>query len=241
MDQRALHSFEKLIHLTIDIPPGSAPAPFQPQPFLDQLSAYVTLQRVRKGHTIIRASQVLQDIIMVVEGEFYLLRSSNKGSSSMLARVQAPEIVGLPQLVGTDKVFYSDIIASANCLTLRVDHVFFGQCLRESKDVSMVCMKCMTRSMTRLYDQFERVSFFEASENLMAYLYRKWVEAGAGEEVLRVEEKHTLIANELGCTVRTVCRALRRLKDQDLCTTDKAGHIYCTYEQIRRIQRQVCC
>ena len=75
----------------------------------------------------------------------------------------------------------------------------------------------------------------------MAYLYRKWVEAGAGEEVLRVEEKHTLIANELGCTVRTVCRALRRLKDQDLCTTDKAGHIYCTYEQIRRIQRQVCC
>ena len=94
MDQRALHSFEKLIRLTIDIPPGSAPAPFQPQPFLDQLSAYVTLQRVRKGHTIIRASQVLQDIIMVVEGEFYLLRSSNKGSSSMLARVQAPEIVG---------------------------------------------------------------------------------------------------------------------------------------------------
>ena len=62
MDQRALHSFEKLIRLTIDIPPGSAPAPFQPQPFLDQLSAYVTLQRVRKGHTIIRASQVLQDL-----------------------------------------------------------------------------------------------------------------------------------------------------------------------------------
>ena len=59
MDQSALHSFEKLIRLSIDIPPGSAPAPFHPQPFLDQLSAYVTLQRVRKGHTIIRASQVL--------------------------------------------------------------------------------------------------------------------------------------------------------------------------------------
>ena len=213
----------------------------QLQPHLDDLKLYITPQRVRKGHYLIRASQVLQDVIIVAQGEFYLLRSSNKGASSMLARVQAPDIIGLPQLVGQDTLFYSDIIASENCLTLYIDHVFFGQCLLESTEVAVQCMKCMTNSMQRLYQQIERVSFFEASENLMSYLYRRWVEAGAREETLRVEEKHTLIANELGCTVRTVCRVLRRLKEQDLCTTDKAGNIYCTPEQIRRIRQQVCC
>ena len=241
MDQTVLSTFQELFLTVMTSDAKSMLTQPQLQPYLDRLQPHITLRWVRKGRYLIRASQVLQDVIIVAQGEFYLLRSSHKGSSSMLARVPAPDILGLPQLVGQDPVFYSDIIASENCLALCVDHVFFKQCVTESVEMAVQCMKCMADSWERSNHRFERTSFFDASENLMAYLYHRWVESGAREETLRVEEKHTLIANDLGCMVRTVCRALKRLKEQDLCTTDKAGTIYCTPEQIRRIRQQVCC
>ncbi len=237
MDNRHQDDLLELLRLVMGQTPGGTMTVQQMQPYLSRLSPLVTVHRVRKGHNIVRMFESLQSIILVVQGEFYLTRSSDSGMSSMVARIWAPEFLGIPQLVGKDKTFYSNIIASENCLTLHIDCGFFDQCMRSSPEVSIHCVNCMSRSMERNYRQIERISFFDATENLIAYLYRKWVEAGAREETLCIKEKHSLIANELGCTVRTVCRALNKLKEQDMCTTDRAGHIYCTPQQMQRIQR----
>ena len=237
MDERTLNDFLELLRLVMSQSPGGTLTQPQLQPYLSRLSPYITLDRIRKGQNIIRMFQSLQTVILVVRGEFYLTRSSASGMSSMVARVWAPEFLGIPQLIEEDKLFYSNIIASENCLCLDIDCAFFDWCMRTSPEVAIQCVKCMSRSRQRNYRQIERLSFFNATENLMSYLYRKWVEAGAKEELLCVKEKRALIADELSCTVRTVCRALQSLKEQDMCTTDSAGHIYCTPEQLQRIRR----
>lgn len=85
------------------------------QPYLNQ---YITMVRYAKEKPIIVCNQILTKIILVVEGEFCLMRSSIKGGSGMIARVWGPEFLGIPQLVTADKVFYSNIIASSNCLAV---------------------------------------------------------------------------------------------------------------------------
>lgn len=237
MDQKMLNDFLALLTLVMEQGQGGAAILPQIQPYLIRLGHNIAVQRVRKGKSIVRAYQPLQKIVLVAKGEFYLSRSSARGLSSMVARVWAPELLGIPQLVGEDKLFYSNIIASEDCLTLNIDCGFFDRCMHSSPEVSIHCVNCLSRSLTRNYRQIERISFYDASENLMAYLYRKWVENGARDEPLCVQEKRALIADELGCTIRTVCRALNQLKDQGLCSTDRAGVIYCTPEQIKRIRQ----
>lgn len=234
MDDASLGKFVELLRLVVSQTPGGTVTSAQLQPYMNP---HMNIQRIRKGQQIVRMYQTVQDIILVVQGEFYLTRSSASGMSSMVARIWAPEFLGIPQLVSDDKLYYSNITASENCLVVNIEGDYFAECMHRSPEVSIYCVNSMSRALQRNYKQMERIAFFDATENLMAYLYRKWVEAGAKQQLLCVKEKHTIIANELGVTVRTVCRALSRLKEQDMCTTDRAGHIYCTPGQMERIQR----
>ena len=203
------------------------------QPYLNQ---YITMVRYAKEKPIIVCNQILTKIILVVEGEFCLMRSSIKGGSGMIARVWGPEFLGIPQLVTADKVFYSNIIASSNCLAVKIDCDFFLEAMHKYAPVSFACVESMSRAMDRNYTHIERLNFFSARENLLYYIHRKWTEAGANEnEPLCIAEKRTVIASELGVTIRTVCRALSELKDAGLITTENNGNIHCTPEQIRRI------
>ena len=99
MDERTLNDFLELLRLVMSQSPGGTLTQPQLQPYLSKLSPYITLDRIRKGQNIIRMFQSLQTVILVVRGEFYLTRSSASGMSSMVARVWAPEFLGIPQLI----------------------------------------------------------------------------------------------------------------------------------------------
>lgn len=222
-----------LLRMTEHPTPGKRYSSKDLQPFLNP---YITMARYMNGKPIIMCNQSLSKIILVVDGEFCLMRSSIKGGSGMIARVWGPEFLGIPQLVTPDKVFYSNIIASSNCLAVKIDCDFFLQAMRKYAAVSYACVESMSRAMSRNYTHIERLNFFSARENLIYYIHRKWTEAGANEkENLCIAEKRTVIASELGVTIRTVCRALSELKKEGLITTEANGNICCTPEQIRRI------
>ncbi len=204
------------------------------QPYLNK---YMTLARYPKEKPIVVCNQVLTKMILVVEGEFCLMRSSAKGGSGMIARVWGPEFLGIMQLVSDDKVFYSNIVASSNCLAVKIDCEFFLQAMRRYSVVSYACVESMSRAMTRNYSHIERLNFFTARENMLYYLHRKWTEAGENEDQpLCISEKRAVIASELGVTVRTVCRALNELKKEGLITTTSNGNIHCTPEQLTKIR-----
>lgn len=201
------------------------------------LNEHITVESVKKGRHIIKAYESLTDMILVAKGEFYLTRDSRSGMSSMVSRIWAPDFLGIPQLVSEDKLYYSNIIASENCLLLHIDSGYFDEGMHMSAEIGIHCINSMCRALQRNHKQMERIFFFDATENLMGYLYRKWIEAGATQQLLCVREKHTIIANELSVTVRTVCRALNKLKDQDMLSTDARGYIHVTPEQMLKIQK----
>lgn len=201
------------------------------------LNEYITVENVKRGLHIVKAYEPLTDILLVAKGEFYMSRDSRSGMSSMVSRIWAPDFLGISQLVSEDKLYYSNIIASENCVVVHIDSAYFDRGMHESAEIGIYCINSMCRALQRNHKQMERIFFFDATENLMGYLYRKWIEAGATQQLLCVKEKHTIIANELSVTVRTVCRALNKLKDQDMLTTDARGYIYVTPEQMLRIQK----
>lgn len=205
------------------------------QPFVNpnMLFAYY-----EKEETIIPCGQKLSEIIYIVKGEFILTRNSIEGNQVMIARVWGPDFLGIPQLVTKDKIFYSQISAITNCLAFRINLQFFKEAMMTSAFVSYTCVKSMASSVVKNYRHIERLRLFTPKENMLSYLYRKWAEAGEDlQKPLCITEKRAVIADELGITVRTVCRILSSLKEEGLITTEKNGNIHCSPEQLVMIRK----
>lgn len=205
------------------------------QPFINQ---YMSFAYYESNETIIAAGQRLSEIIYIVKGEFRLSRNSMEGGQVMITRVWGPDFLGIPQLIADDKTFYSEIRAVTDCLAMKFNCKLFLRAMQSSAAVSFACVKSMSQVMSRNYQYIERLRLFSAKENMINYLFRKWMEAGGDlEKPLCVKEKRAEIADELGITVRTVCRILNSLKESGLLTTENNGTIHCAPEQIRRIRK----
>ena len=100
------------------------------------LNPCITMRTVKKGEDIVRPTDKLQSIIMVVKGGAHFTRVSTDGNTNMLAAVNAPFFIGITQLVSNDKEYYSQIIAAKNCLLLYIDCNYFlkeiQMCIRDS-------------------------------------------------------------------------------------------------------------
>ena len=69
------------------------------------------MRMVKKGEDIVRPTDKLQSIILVVKGGAHFTRVSTDGNTNMLAAVNAPFFIGITQLVSNDKEYYSQILS----------------------------------------------------------------------------------------------------------------------------------
>lgn len=206
----------------------------QLRPYLNQ---YTSLRTIAKGGEIVRANQTLWTVSLVVSGEFYLTRTTSTGQVSMVSRTTAPEFVGTPQLLLADKVLYSNIVAGRKCLLVDFDPDYFHKGMLANGQIATIVATSLSVICLRHIDRANRLAFHDATDNLVAYIHRKWEEEGCPADTFLIQEKHPLIAADLGTTVRTVCRSISKLKERDLLSTTKNGTLVVTSRQMEELRR----
>ena len=186
------------------------------------LNSYITLRTVEKGEDIIRPMDTLRSINLIVNGKAYFIRVSPRGDMNMLAATAAPMFIGITQLFSDDKNFYSQILAAEKCLMLDIDCKYFLQEIKADGDAAMVVIDSLSRT-----------------DNLLAYICRKWLEQGQfSDKPLYIKEKHGVIATDMGVSVRTLYRAINKLKEENLITVMNGGVMMFTPEQLEVIRRR---
>lgn len=203
------------------------------------LNSYITLRTVKKGEDIIRPMDTLRSINLIVRGKAYFIRVSPRGDMNMLAATAAPMFIGITQLFSSDKTFYSQILAAEECLILDIDCKYFLQEIKADGEASMVVIESLSRIVERNHARMDRMMFLSSTDNLVAYICRKWLEHGEfSDKPLYIKEKHGVIATDMGVSVRTLYRAINKLKEEHLITVLKGGAMMFTSEQLEEIRRR---
>lgn len=234
MDYTGRYGLLELLRLAYVENPGGDLTEKQLRPYLNPCTS---LRTIAKGGHIVRSNQGLTSVSLVVSGEFYLTRSTSAGQVNMVSRTAAPEFVGTPQLLLEDRTFYSNIIAGRKCLLVDFDPDYFHKGMLASGEIATIVATSLSAISMRHIDRANRLAFHDATENLVAYICRKWAAEGAPGETLLISEKHTLIATDLGTTVRTVCRSISKLRERDLLSTTKNGTLVITPRQMEELRR----
>ncbi len=203
------------------------------------LNSYITLRTVEKGEDIIRPMDFLRSINLVVSGKAYFIRVSSRGDMNMIAATAAPMFIGITQLVSSDKTFYSQILAAEKCLILDIDCNYFLSEMRADGEAAIVVIDSLSRIIERNHERMNRMMFLSATDNFLAYICRKWLEHGEfSDKPLYITEKHGVIATDVGVSVRTLYRAINRLKEENLITVQKGGVMIFTSEQLEEIRKR---
>ncbi len=203
------------------------------------LNSYITLRTVEKGEDIIRPMDTLRSINLIVNGKAYFIRVSPRGDMNMLASTAAPMFIGITQLFSDDKNFYSQILAAEKCLMLDIDCKYFLQEIKADGDAAMVVIDSLSRIIERFNAWMDRMMFLSSTDNLLAYICRKWLEQGQfSDKPLYIKEKHGVIATDMGVSVRTLYRAINKLKEENLITVMNGGVMMFTPEQLEVIRRR---
>lgn len=205
------------------------------------LNAYTTLRVVEKGEDIIRPMDLLRSIIMIVKGKAYFIRVSAKGDMNMLAATSAPMFIGVTQMFSSDKTYYSQILAAERCVIVDIDCNYFLRELRRDGNAAMVIIDSLSKIVERNHERMDRMVFLSSHDNFVAYICRKWLENGelCGKgEPLYIRERHGVIATDIGISVRTLYRAINKLKEENLITILKGGIMMFTVEQLDEIRRR---
>lgn len=203
------------------------------------LNPYVTLRTVKKGEDIVKPLDTLRSINLVVKGKAYFIRISQRGDMNMIAATSAPMFIGITQLFSSDKTFYSQILAAEKCLILDIDCNYFLREIKADGEAAMVVIDSLSRIIERNHARMDRMMFLSSTDNLLAYICRKWLEQGEfNDEPLYISEKHGVIATDVGVSVRTLYRAMNRLKEENLMTVLKGGVMMFSPEQLEEIRRR---
>ena len=205
------------------------------------LNPYITLRIIEKGEDIIRPMDTLRSINMIVKGKAYFIRVSPKGDINMLAATAAPMFIGVTQLFSNDKTFYSQILAAERCIVLDIDSSYFLQEIRRDGNAAMIIIDSLSKIVERNHERMDRMVFLSAADNFMAYICRKWLEHGEfgpNDDPLYIKERHGVIATDIGISVRTLYRAVNKLKEENLITIQKGGVMMFTVEQLNEIRRR---
>lgn len=208
---------------------------------LPYLNSYITLRTVEKGEDIIGFMDKLRSINLVVSGKAYFIRVSSRGDMNMIAATSAPMFIGITQLFSSDKAFYSQILAAERCQILDIDCKFFLEELRKDGEAALVVLDSMSKIIERNHARMERMMFLSSTDNLMAYICRKWLENGElsdKNKPLYIKERHGVIATDIGVSVRTLYRAINKLKEEKLITVLKGGVMVFTPEQLEEIRHR---
>lgn len=200
------------------------------------LNPYITVRVVEKGDDIIRPMDTLSYIHLIVRGKAYFIRTSPRGETNMLAESAAPMFIGVTQLISNDKEFYSQILAVEQCLILDIDCKYFLNGLKEDGSAALVVIQDLSRIVERNHERMDRMVFLNSTDNLMAYICRKWLEAGGGTEPLAIKERHEVIATNIGISVRTLYRAINKLKAEELISVQNNGVMVFTPVQLQAIK-----
>ncbi len=204
----------------------------QVERFLDD---NITMRYVKKRHHIVDVASNITAVNLVLTGSFSIIRQSRKGHNVSISKVTCPELVGCTQMFSDTKEFYSDIIATQDCCCIDIDHNVFYEATWQESRLSVIVIEHLCRILQSAHSRIDRIVGHESIDNLIIFLYHRWLERGRDVELFKYSDNYNLIAMELGVSTRTLYRSVGKLRERGFLTVEKGGALLMTREQIKRI------
>lgn len=199
------------------------------------LTAEMTFSKIAKGDYITTEDMTGKKVYYVITGSYLMMRESQKGINNILTRQRAPQFIGIDRAILSEDCLFANVLALEECCVLKIESSYFVENVKNSAEFSFEIAKMLCERLVKTSYRTDQILFYTTAEKLMIYIVKYWNEYHGMEDRCVVDVKNTFIADDMGVSTRSLYRAIKKLKDENLVTVVK-GNIRVTSEQVVKMK-----
>mgnify|MGYP002620451180 FL=1 len=204
----------------------------------EEVKYYMSIVEVDADQTFIKAGEECRYIYIVLSGKVTGVEWPMNEKSYFFKDFGPGDFFGEIECFAGMPKYRISILSSTQCRLLAIPSVYYMEWMH--MDVDALYMRTQ-ENMKRLVTQTaeaRKYLFMDGKDRLMVHLVRKYEQRQPLPSILELKQTRTRISEEVGISMKTLNRSIKKLEDMQLIQLNK-GKIVITKEQYLQMKADI--
>lgn len=204
----------------------------------EEVKYYMSIVEVDADQTFIKAGEECRYIYIVLSGKVTGVEWPMNEKSYFFKDFGPGDFFGEIECFAGMPKYRISILSSTQCRLLAIPSVYYMEWMH--MDVDALYMRTQ-ENMKRLVTQTaeaRKYLFMDGKDRLMVHLVRKYEQKQPLPSILELKQTRTRISEEVGISMKTLNRSIKKLEDMQLLQLNK-GKIVITKEQYLQMKADI--
>lgn len=204
----------------------------------EEVKYYMSIVEVDADQTFIKAGEECRYIYIVLSGKVTGVEWPMNEKSYFFKDFGPGDFFGEIECFAGMPKYRISILSSTQCRLLAIPSVYYMEWMH--MDVDALYMRTQ-ENMKRLVTQTaeaRKYLFMDGKDRLMVHLVRKYEQKQPLPSILELKQTRTRISEEVGISMKTLNRSIKKLEDMQLIQLNK-GKIVITKEQYLQMKADI--
>ncbi len=194
------------------------------------IKARCSIKRLGPGGIVVKKKDSSKYVYLLVEGELKVVNESENGNIFAYDSILPLSFVGELE-VFADEVEYAVTIESiAECTLIQISVNDFIRWLEHDPALLMLVAKGLAKKMYPTSSEVVNIMFQPSINKVEYYIAKYCNDKIKNADLVKLEKKRQQMADEIGSSIKSVNRSIKKLKEEGLVTIKK-GKIYVNRSQ----------
>lgn len=195
----------------------------------ENISSGFMLKSYPASCKLIRTDDLCTSVYVLLKGKLQAVEERASESNFLFTELTAVDIAGDFELFSETSSRLITLTTLEECLCLVIPASSYLSWIKTDPNALFIRLQMLIRQMTLQTTTERRNHFLDNKTRLLQLIMQNYQEAGS-PDLFRFDKTRENISEHIGCSTRTVNRAVLRLKEDGYLSTDR-GKIYISREQ----------
>lgn len=187
----------------------------------EEVRYYMSVVDVEAGRTFIRAGEECTSIFIILSGKVTGIEWPVHGQQYSFRDFGPGDFFGEIECFAGMKKYRVSILTSTDCRILSIPAFYYMEWMHSDVDALYMRTQENVRRLITQTAEARKYLFMDGKERLMLHLIRKYEQRIPLPESCDLKQTHSQIADEIGFSVKTLDRNIRKLREMGMLTLIK--------------------
>ncbi len=187
----------------------------------EEVKYYMRAMEVGEDETLIEAGEKCSNIYIILSGRATGIEWPMHNQPYSFKDYGPGDFFGEIEYFAGLSNYRISVVTATRCRLLVIPVVYYMDWLQTDVDALWMRTKENTRRLVEQTSEARKYLFIEGRERLMMYLIRKYEQKQPAGKVLELRQNREQLSEEIGFSVKTLNRNIKKLKEADLIQMQK--------------------